>query len=369
MSGLWAMAQQMETHEKLNAEGYNFWFYTPGGKSHRATDHFVQPTDTLAADTLVVDTLAAVAQAADSLVQELPNDGMLQQKELKPLVVFLHGQSICGGSIKNVLRYGTLDALRRGRDIDAFVVAPHNPGGRWVPSKVLDLVDWAIENYPVDSCRVYVLGMSLGGFGTINVAAAYPDRFAAAMALCGGGNNPSYPNLNRIPLWILHGTADRAVRISDSDEVVAGMRKAGKPERLLYNRLKGKNHSILARCFYMPQTYKWLFAHSLADSARTICKDYDIVDADFGRAYSDLHEPTWSHIREVNHMQNDRYERGNRKGGGRSDNGGGSGVYTVRKGDTLSGIAHRYHTNVARLCRLNGLKRTSTLRIGQKIKY
>lgn len=353
MSGLWAMAQQMETHERLNADGYNFWFYTPGGENRRATDSLVQSTDTLAADTLV---------------RELPDGGKMQQQGLKPLVVFLHGQSICGGSIKNVLRYGTLDALRRGRDIDAFVVAPHNPGGRWVPSKVLDLVDWAIENYPVDSCRVYVLGMSLGGFGTINVAAAYPDRFAAAMALCGGGNNPSYPNLNRIPLWILHGTADRAVRISDSDEVVAGMRKAGKPERLLYNRLKGKNHSILARCFYMPQTYKWLFAHSLADSARTICKDYDIVDADFGRAYSDLHEPTWTHIREVNHMKNDGYERGNRKGRGRSDDGG-SGVYTVRKGDTLSGIAHRYHTNVARLCRLNGLKRTSTLRIGQKIKY
>jgi len=312
-------AQQMETFNHLKEGGYNYWFYTP--------------------DTLI--------SQSDSV-------------EVKPLIVFLHGQSLCGGHINNVLRYGTLDALRRGRDIDAYVVAPHNPGGRWDPVKVLDLVDWAIQNHPVDSCRVYVLGMSLGGFGTINVAAAFPDRFAAAMALCGGGNDPNYANLNKIPLWILHGTADRDVKIRDSDEVVAGMRKVCKPERLLYNRLRGKNHSILARIFYMPQTYQWLFSHSLADSARTICKEYDIVDADFGTAYNDLHSPTWERIRLQNHVST-------RNMPSASDVRGTS-VYKVRKGDTLSGIAHRYHTTVHKLCRLNGIKETSTLRLGQKIR-
>lgn len=327
-------AQQMETFSRLKEGGYNYWFYTP---------------DTL--QSVRADSLAVVAET-------FADDSVASQK--KPLVVFLHGQSLCGGHINNVLRYGTLDALRRGRNIDAYVVAPHNPGGRWDPVKVLDLVDWAIQNYPVDSCRVYVLGMSLGGFGTINVAAAYPERFAAAMALCGGGNNPNYANLTKIPLWILHGTADRDVKIRDSDEVVAGMRNVCKPERLIYNRLRGKNHSILARIFYMPQTYDWLFAHSLSDSARTICQDYSIVDADFGTAYNDLHSPTWQSIRLVNHLSASSQPASGEIYG--------SAVHKVRKGDTLSGIARRYHTTVRRLCRLNGIKETSTLRLGQKIR-
>jgi len=178
------------------------------------------------------------------------------------------------------------------------------------------------------------------------------------MALCGGGNEPSYENLNQIPLWILHGTADRDVRISDSDEVVAGMKKDGKAERLLYDRLRGKNHSILARIFYMPQTYDWLFSHSLTDSARVVCKDYKIVDSDFNTAYNDLHSPSWQSIAHVSHATNQPVSREMR----------GSSIYRVRKGDSLSSIAHRYHTSVRKLCQLNHIKESSKLRLGQKIR-
>lgn len=315
MLGTKLQAQQMETFDRLKDDGYNYWFYSP------------------------CDTIDSIGT--------------------KPLIVFLHGQSLCGKNMNNVLRYGTLDALRRGRQIDAYVVAPQNPGGRWAPSKVIDLVDWAIANYPVDSCRVYVLGMSLGGFGTINVAAAYPERFAAAMALCGGGNDPNYANLCKIPLWILHGTADRAVKIKDSDEVVNGMRKVCKPERLIYTRLKGKDHSILARIFYMPQTYKWLFAHTLQDSTRTLCQDYEITSADFGTAYNDLTSPTWDKIRLVKHATQAAADEKDYSG---------STYHTVRSGDTLSGIARKYRTSVKRLCQLNGITETTTLRIGKRLK-
>ncbi len=315
-------AQQMEALNRLNDEGYNYWFYIP------------DTTDT--------------------------------KTNVKPLVVFLHGQSLCGRNINEVLRYGTIDAIRRGREIDSYVVAPQNPGGRWDPKKVLDLVDWAIANYSVDSCRVYVLGMSLGGFGTINVAAAYPDRFAAAMALCGGGNNPDYANLCKIPLWILHGTADKAVKIKDSEEVVQGMNKVCKPERMMFDRLKGKNHSILARIFYMPQTYQWLFSHSLNDSARVMNRDYSIVDKDFSIAYNDLTSPSWQKIKMINHISKSRSK--NSSASSDNDDYSGTTIHRVRQGDTLSGIARRYHTTVAKLCRINGIKETSILSLGQKIK-
>ena len=97
----------------------------------------------------------------------------------KPLVLFLHGASLCGRNLDRVRRYGTLDALDRGRMIDAFVLAPQNPGGALKPSKIMDVVNWVSDNFQVDTNRIYVLGMSLGGYGTIDFAATYPDKIAA----------------------------------------------------------------------------------------------------------------------------------------------------------------------------------------------
>ena len=65
---------------------------------------------------------------------------------LHPLVVFLHGSSLCGNNLDRVRRYGPIDAIEKGRRIDAFVLAPQNPGGAWRQEKVMKLVDWALEN-------------------------------------------------------------------------------------------------------------------------------------------------------------------------------------------------------------------------------
>lgn len=314
LGGMSLYAQCMETKERVNEAGYRFWIYSPDTNNYQAK---------------------------------------------KPLVVFLHGQSLCGQNMNNLLRYGTLDALRRGRNIDAYVLAPLNPRGRWAPSKVIDLVDWTIANYPIDSCRVYVLGMSLGGFGTINVAAAYPDRIAAAMALCGGGNNPNFANLCEVPIWILHGTADKAVKIKDSDEIERGVKNECGGSRLRYDRLKGKNHSVLARIFYMPQTYEWLFSHNLNDDGREVCKGYSIGLSDFNTAYSGLSSPSWKNIKLVNQLSactDDNAVEPRAK------------YHKVKRGETLSIIAKRNHTTVKKLCRINGIKETSILRIGQKIR-
>lgn len=103
-----------------------------------------------------------------------------------PVVIFLHGASLCGNNLERVRRYGTLDALEKGKIIPAYVVAPQNPGGAWNPRKLNDLLEWMKAHYPVDTTRVYVLGMSLGGYGTLDFVGTYPQKVAAAMALCGG---------------------------------------------------------------------------------------------------------------------------------------------------------------------------------------
>jgi len=188
----------------------------------------------------------------------------------RPVIIFLHGSSLCGTNLNRVKRYGTIDAIEKGNEIDAYVIAPQNPGGAWKPEKVMRVVEWVQQNYKVDSNRIYVLGMSLGGYGTLDMCAAYPDKIAAAMAFCGGSTSSNYSGLSKVPLWIVHGTADAAVSVSQSDKVVNGIKASGDNSRLIYNRVPGMNHSRPARYFYLKESYDWLMSHSLADAGRGV---------------------------------------------------------------------------------------------------
>lgn len=208
--------------------------------------------------------------------------------ETTPVVMFLHGASLCSKDMNRSRRYGPLDAIVRGRQIDALVIVPQNPGGAWNPDKLNDILEWTKKNYAMDSTRVYVLGMSLGGYGTMDFAAAYPDKIAAAMALCGGCSAKDKSGLGRLPLWIIHGTADRAVSVKQSQSVVKELQDTGNDRRLRFDWLKGASHGALARILYMRKTYEWLFSHSTADPGRPVRPDITIDTSDLTKAYNDM---------------------------------------------------------------------------------
>lgn len=254
--------------------GYNFWLYEPDKTTVENSDDIIH-ADTLNS-TAVVD--ADVASSTDK----------------KPLIIFLHGQSLCGTDLNKVLNYGTMDAVISGRKVDAYVVGPQNPGGAWKPSKVADIIDWVAQNYPIDTTRVYLLGMSLGGFGTIDFAATYPERVAAAMAFCGGGSVKDYSGLCSVPLWIIHGTADQAVSVEESRRVVNAMKSAGDTSLLRYDEWVGVNHSRLARIFYIPEVYEWLFRHSLTDSPRQVDTTIVITNETLNSPYKGLNLASWN---------------------------------------------------------------------------
>ena len=224
--------------------GYNFWVYTP-------TDYYYSLNET-------------------------------------PVIIFLHGQSLCGRDLNRVRRYGPLHAIVMGRQVDALVVVPQNPGGAWNPKRVAEVLEWTKRNCACDSTRVYVIGMSLGGYGTMDFAAAYPDKVAAALAMCGGCSAKDRTPLGKVPLWIIHGTADRAVPISMSKSVVNDLEKSGNDSRLRYTWLKGGNHGTPARFFYMRKTYDWLFSHSLLDPDRPVNRDISLDMDDVPKAYRDM---------------------------------------------------------------------------------
>ena len=277
----------------------------------------------------------------------------------KPLVIFLHGRSLCGKNLNQVRRYGSINAVERGRKIDAFILAPQNPGESWKPSKILDILNWTKERYAIDTTRVYVVGMSLGGYGTINFVGTYPEKVAAAMALCGGGHLSSYCGLTQVPLWIIHGTADRKVPVSQSKKVVNAMENCGNTSLLLFDQLKNVNHSQLARFFYLPQTYEWLFAHSLTDSVRFVNRDYTVSPATLNEVYK-YYDKTTDKITVIDTGKDTRTATSKNYSGAR--------YYTVKKGDTLGAIAKKHRTSTSHLRKINNIKEGGTLRVGQKMK-
>ena len=208
--------------------------------------------------------------------------------ENTPVIIFLHGRSLCGNNLDQVRRYGPLDAIVMGLEIEALVIVPQNPGGAWNPYKINEVLEWTKRHYAMDSTRVYVIGMSLGGYGTLDFAGTYPDKVAAAIALCGGCSLKDVQELGKLPLWIMRGTADRAVAIKQSKAVVEALQNTGNDKRLRYEWMKGVSHGELAHVLYMKKTYDWLFSHSLLDKDRPVNKDISIKKSDLSEAYKDI---------------------------------------------------------------------------------
>lgn len=205
-----------------------------------------------------------------------------------PLIIFLHGASLCGHDLNRVRRYGVLDAIERGKIIDAMVLAPQNPGGAWNPQKINALLEWTEKHYLVDTTRVFVIGMSLGGYGTLDFVGTYPHKVAAAMALCSGCSLKDMSGLGTVPLWIMHGTADRAVSIEQSKRIVNYLQENHADSLLRYNWIRGGSHSLLARLMYLQKTYDWLTAHSSADTPRAVDRSFDIDMNDIRKTYDEL---------------------------------------------------------------------------------
>jgi pimeloyl-ACP methyl ester carboxylesterase len=214
----------------------------------------------------------------------VPND-YKQYERTTPLIIFLHGASLRGTDMESVLKYGPLDAVKRGLEIPALIVAPQNPKGHWVPQKINDILEWMQRHYTFNPQRVYVIGMSLGGYGTLDFAGTYPEKVAAAIAICGGSTLRNYQKLGELPLWIIHGTADKAVKVEESEKVVDGMKDLKVDSRLRYNWLRGASHGDLARFFYLSDTYDWLFLHTLIEPRREVDTNVEITTDECATAY------------------------------------------------------------------------------------
>jgi predicted peptidase len=204
----------------------------------------------------VYSQLQAIKNQADyPFLLHLPADSILKSKP--PVLIFLHGRSLSGTNLDLVKKYGVIHEIEKGRKVPA--------GKSWEPEKIMSVLKFVQRTFDTDTNRVYVAGMSLGGYGTLRFAGAYPGVVTAAVALCGGGNPNDGCDLATVPLWIQHGNSDRAVPISESEKIVNAIKNCNGGENLKYTIHKGADHGALERIFRTDEMYEWLFQYTKAD--------------------------------------------------------------------------------------------------------
>jgi predicted peptidase len=177
-----------------------------------------------------------------------------------PLLLFLHGGGESGDDIERVKTHGPPSMIEKGKDYPFLVLTPQNPHPRkfWNETALMALLDKIQKDYRVDPSRVWVAGMSRGGYGAWRLAIQYPERFAALVAIC--GETPDhYANwLGDMPIWVFHGEEDRTISIKESDEMVAALKKHGNPVR--YTKYPNTGHNAWDQAFSDPELYTWLLA-------------------------------------------------------------------------------------------------------------
>lgn len=205
------------------------------------------------------ETIPVMNKTKYNFLVKLPSN-YLEKGEKQPIVIFLHGKSLSGTNLERVKRYGVLYAAKRGKEIPAIIVAPQTNSG-WNPDHVMEVLDYVMQEYNGDPSRVYVCGMSMGAYGTMEVAGKYPERIAAAVAICGGGSLADACNLTKVPLWIQHGNNDRAVPASESKKIYNAIKSCNPNADATLTIIPGGTHGSVERLFHQDQIYDWMFSH------------------------------------------------------------------------------------------------------------
>jgi predicted peptidase len=179
-----------------------------------------------------------------------------------PLVLFLHGSGESGDDVQKVKKHGLPKLIEAGKTFPFIVVSPQSPSPRigWNPDALGALLDEVESQHKVDKDRVYVTGLSMGGFGTWALAAAYPKRFAAIAPICGGGNPETARKLKDLPIWVFHGAKDPVVRPRQSERMVEALKNAGNKQVKL-TMYPEAGHDSWTETYDNPKLYEWLLEH------------------------------------------------------------------------------------------------------------
>jgi predicted peptidase len=186
-----------------------------------------------------------------------------------PLMLFLHGAGERGTNIWKVATHGPPKLVATQPDFPFIVISPQCPEDHtWSRDVLLALLDDVIADYAVDTKRVYLTGLSMGGYGTWDLGLAHPERFAAIVPICGGGQIISVllasrakgQALRTLGVWAFHGGKDPVVPLEESQRMVDALKKAG-VEDVHLTVYPEAGHNSWAETYANPKLYDWLLKH------------------------------------------------------------------------------------------------------------
>lgn len=186
-----------------------------------------------------------------------------------PLLLFLHGAGERGDDLSLVAKHGPPKLAAQKMEFPFVIVSPQCPLEQvWDDEALLALLDHIAGRFRIDTQRVYLSGLSMGGYGTWSLGLKYPERFAAMAPVCGGGSYADILLANRnqsralrsLAVWAFHGAKDNVVPPAESKVMIAALKKAGchDVKLTLYPRI---GHDAHTETYNNPKLYKWFLSH------------------------------------------------------------------------------------------------------------
>jgi predicted peptidase len=179
-----------------------------------------------------------------------------------PVVLFLHGSGSTGDDGKKQVSGIAAEIRKAEKAFPAVVVFPQSQKRTWRANsedgkRAMAILAEVEKTYKTDPKRVYLTGLSMGGFGTWSLAAAHPDRWAAIVPICGGGNPADAAKIKDLPCWCFHGDADPTVKVDGSRNMVKAVKDAGGSPK--YTEYPGVGHNSWTKAYATKELYDWLW--------------------------------------------------------------------------------------------------------------
>ena len=184
-----------------------------------------------------------------------------------PLILFLHGAGERGDNLQLLRKHGIPRIVSEMADFPFITISPQCPENDWWLNKLQDLkflLDTVIKQYRVDTSKMYLTGLSMGGFGTWHMAVEYPDLFAAIAPVCGGGLGIlGFPErvleIKDLPIWAFHGGKDNIVSAEESRILIRTLKDAG--GRPLLKIYPEAGHDSWTETYSDPELYEWFMSN------------------------------------------------------------------------------------------------------------
>jgi predicted peptidase len=204
----------------------------------------------------------------------LPKDYDASPGKRWPLILFLHGAGERGTNVWRTAIHGPVKYIAKHPDFPFILVSPQcQEDHKWSDDILMGLLDSVIAKYSVDTNRVYLTGLSMGGYGTWSLATLHPERFAAVAPICGGGNRigtvlsglekDKAAILKKLPVWAFHGGKDTTVPLEESERMVQMLKDLGNDEVKLTVYPEAQ-HDSWTVTYNNPELYDWFLKHSLS---------------------------------------------------------------------------------------------------------